>query len=358
MEVKRYRGESMQEAMFKVKADLGPEAIILHRRKLKKGGFMGFFGKKMVEIVATVEDEKKENNSEEYLKLQDELAQMKDMMSNVLQELETKSLSGSYQNLPPSLQEVADKLLAKGVKNKLATDILTSLTKKADPYQLEESEEVKSLLVKEIEQRLSPVAPLQLNNTSKVVALIGPTGVGKTTTIAKLAAKFNLMEQKEVALVTADTYRIAAVEQLKTYSEIIGVPLEVVFTPSDLVKAIERFADKDLVLIDTAGRSQQNKMQMSELTALMENAEIDETYLVLSATTKLADLRDVVLKFKSVDIDKFIFTKLDETNALGTILNITEEFEIPLSYISNGQNVPEDIKVVDPKQIADNFLKE
>ncbi|SDB99262.1 MULTISPECIES: flagellar biosynthesis protein FlhF [unclassified Candidatus Frackibacter] len=356
MEVKRYRGENMQEAMFKVKADLGADAIILHTRKFKKGGFLGFFGKKIVEVIATID---KQEENQKYEKLQQELNQMKQMMNNFLNELESKQLTASYNHLPESLQQITDKLLTCGVKEELATEILRSITDELEPQDFGDHSKTKEILATELEKRLAKVSPVELDSkTPKVVALIGPTGVGKTTTIAKLAANFNLIKNKNVALITADTYRVAAVEQLKTYSEIIGSSLEVVFTPSELNRSIDKFMDKDIVLIDTAGRSQKNQMQMSELNALIDSAKIDEKYLVLSATTKFNDIIDIILNFESIGIDKFIFTKLDETNNLGILLNVVEEFDKPLSYITNGQNVPEDIEVLDPKKIVDNFLKE
>ncbi|MGM0470708.1 MAG: flagellar biosynthesis protein FlhF, partial [Bacillota bacterium] len=174
----------------------------------------------------------------------------------------------------------------------------------------------------------------------------------------KLAANFSLIEDREVGLVTADTYRIAAVEQLKTYSEIIDVPLEVVYNSNELTTALQRFSDKDLILVDTAGRSQNNKMHMSELNALLAKIDVDETHLVLSANIKYNDLLDIIANFREVKLDKFIFTKLDETNNLGVIYNLLEEFELPLSYIADGQDVPEDIEIFAPQKLIDNFLKE
>ncbi|SJZ64566.1 flagellar biosynthesis protein FlhF [Selenihalanaerobacter shriftii] len=356
MQVKRYRGENMQEAMFKVKADLGADAIILHTRKLNKGGFLGFFGKKIVEVVATLD---KKESDEEYERLQDELHQMKQMMGNLLNELETKQLNSSYDHLPEVLRKMIDKLLNQGVKEEIVMDILKSINEELTPQEFNNQDRIKEVIASDIKKRLKQTSPLILHDKQpKVVALLGPTGVGKTTTIAKLAADFSLVKNKDVALITADTYRIAAVDQLKTYSEIIGAPLEVVFSVNELNQAIDKFSDKDLILIDTAGRSQKNQMQMSELSTLLENANVDENYLVLNLTTKLSDIIDIILKFQKVGIDNLVFTKLDETRGLGTILNVIDEFDIPVSYIADGQNVPEDIEAIDPQKVVDIFLKE
>jgi flagellar biosynthesis protein FlhF len=357
MEVKRYRGENMQEAMFKVKADLGADAIILHTRKFKKGGFFGFFGRKIVEVIATVEEEKE---NREYKELQNELNQMKNMMNSLMDELESNQLNGiDYNQFPEVMQKIAKKLLKQGANGYVVNKILKSITEELAPEDLKDKDRMRSLLVAELKGRLNDISPLEISNSNpKVIALVGPTGVGKTTTIAKLAANFNLMDNKDVALITADTYRIAAVDQLKTYSEIIGAPLEVIFNANELKEAIDKFINKDLILIDTAGRSQKNQMHMSELSALLEKVRIDEKYLVLSVTTKFNDIKDIISKFQDINIDKFILTKLDETEAVGTILNIVEEFNIPLSYMTNGQNVPEDIELIDPQKLVDVFLKE
>lgn len=359
MEVKRYRGENMQEAMFKVKADLGSDAIILHTRKFKEGGFLGLFGKEMVEVVATIEDEVHNTKDKEKQKVESELNQVKQMMGNVLQKLEENKLQSSYNNLPENLKEVVDKLLAQGITDELITEILIGVNDKLGPKEIEDKEIIMSSFAEEIKTRLNPVSPITLSDQeSKVVAFIGPTGVGKTTTVAKLAADFNLRKNKDVGLITADTYRIAAVEQLKTYSEIINVPLEVVYNSTELEQALDKFAAKDLVLVDTAGRSQNNEMHMSELDALLAKIDVAEKHLVLSAITKFRDLLDVILSFQQIGLDKFIFTKLDETKDLGMLVNIIDQFDAELSYITNGQNVPEDIEVFKPEKIVNSLLEE
>ncbi|MBM7623503.1 flagellar biosynthesis protein FlhF [Sporohalobacter salinus] len=359
MEVKRYRGENMQEAMFKVKVDLGTEAIILHTRKFKEGGFLGLFGKEKVEVVAALEDESCNNRSKEEQQLQSELSQVKQMMRDVLKELEENKLQTSYNNLPDKLKEIVDKLLTRGVKEELVTKISTLVNDRLNSQEIKNSEMITKLFSEEIKARLNRGSPIQFPaQGSKVVALIGPTGVGKTTTVAKLAADFSLKENKDVALITADIYRIAAVDQLKTYSEIIDVPLEVVYDPDELQQALNKFASKDLVLIDTAGRSQNNEMHMSELNALLDRINGVEKHLVLSATTKYRDMLDVILSFQQVGLNKIIFTKLDETKNLGMTLNITNQFEAKLSYITNGQNVPEDIEIFKPEKIVNSLLEE
>ena len=191
----------------------------------------------------------------------------------------------------------------------------------------------------------------------KIVALIGPTGVGKTTTLAKIAAKFVLEEGAKVALITADTYRISAVEQLKTYSDILGLPLEIVYNPQALQEAIEKHQDKQLILLDTAGRSQYNAYQMKELSELL-NIDADiEKHLVMSATTKTSDGLELLDNFSLCKPDRVIFTKVDETKTHGIILNILHRRKAALSYLTNGQSVPDDIEPASIEKLAELLLR-
>lgn len=190
------------------------------------------------------------------------------------------------------------------------------------------------------------------------VALVGPTGVGKTTTVAKLAANFALREKFRVALITADTYRIAAVEQLKTYADLIGIPIEVIYSPQELTGALQRHQDKHLVLIDTAGRSPANQPQMIELENLLAVDLSIEKHLVLSATTKFTECLDAVRRFKTANPQKYLFTKIDEACNLGTVLSLMHHDPKPLSYITTGQNVPDDIEPANPQRLTNLMLRE
>ena len=182
--------------------------------------------------------------------------------------------------------------------------------------------------------------------------------MGKTTTLAKIAARFVLERGVSAALITADTYRISAVDQLKTYSDIIGMPLEIVYTPGELSKAIRKHRSKDLILIDTAGRSQHNTYQMKELQDLLEVNSHIEKHLVMSATTRYRDAAEILAKFSSCGPDRIIFTKTDETGSVGLILNLLHEKKIPLSYLTNGQSVPDDIGPASAGKLAELLLRE
>lgn len=196
----------------------------------------------------------------------------------------------------------------------------------------------------------------------KIVFFIGPTGVGKTTTIAKIASKFKLEEHAKVAFITSDTYRIAAVEQLNTYASIISCPVSVVYSADELEECLEEYKDYDLILVDTAGRSHKAEEQMDELASLIEKTrqksdEFDiDLYLTLSVTTKSKDLVSIVNRYQDIKDWAVIFTKLDETCSLGNILNIRMITEAPLSYTTSGQNVPNDIEVIDKQALAKQLL--
>ncbi len=191
----------------------------------------------------------------------------------------------------------------------------------------------------------------------KFVMLIGPTGVGKTTTCAKIVAN-NWRNERKVGFITADTYRLEAVSQLKAYANIMRVPIEVVNKPEDLGKTIEKFRDKDLVLMDTAGRSPKNREQMDELKSYVSSKGDDmETILVLSATSKISVLHETIEKFEQIGFDSIIITKIDETSSLSSLLSIFKKYPYPFYYITTGQSVPDDIEICTETMLAEIFMK-
>ena len=209
-----------------------------------------------------------------------------------------------------------------------------------------------------LEEHLKFSNGIKLNRHGpRIVAVLGTTGVGKTTTLAKIAAKYMLEKKIEAVLVTADTYRISAVEQLKTYSDILSLPLEIVYSPEELSAVIERHKHRDLILIDTAGGSRQSAEQMNELKNLLGVRSRIEKHLVLSATTKLTDARAMIERFSGVEPERVIITKIDETGTLGLILNLLKDSNLMLSYFTTGQGVPEDIELANANILTDLILK-
>jgi flagellar biosynthesis protein FlhF len=245
-------------------------------------------------------------------------------------------------------------LLARGVCRKMAAALIGAVVRECEPAVLRDERVFRERLAFEIRRAVRVTGGIALQGGScRRIAICGATGVGKTTTIAKLAGQFcGVRERARVALITADTYRIAATEQLRTYANIMGVPLAVADEPAAMRKAVRDFADYDLVLIDTAGGSQFNLEQINELKVLLQSAQPHETMLAVSAGTPLEDMRDVLRNFLCLSPGALLFTKIDETRHYGAMLSLLWESGLPLSYLSIGQNVPDDITVATGGKLA------
>ena len=279
--------------------------------------------------------------------LQNELAQMKAMLVQVVSKEKTPEDEVTLQQALKQ-QEVEPDIIDDVVLQLPAESILAD---KDTPLALDS-------LTKYLADNVPMADGLELKSRKrKIAALLGPTGVGKTTTLAKIAAQCVLEKGISTAFITADTYRISAVEQLKTYADILGLPIAIVYTPDELKEAIQKFRQKQLILIDTAGRSQHNRRQMAELKDFLAVNQNIEKYLVLSATTKNEDAKDIMDKFSVCKPDKVIFTKTDETKSLGVILNILRKKTMRLSYLTNGQSVPDDIVPAQAGKLAELFLR-
>ncbi|MDF2635437.1 MAG: flhF [Pelosinus sp.] len=301
-----------------------------------------------LQIKPIEENESSTEKDDKILKLQQELDNMKKMLEQVINAVPQNKVE---------TMSLFDALTENEVDSKIAEEIVTNILDEAVLNNKDLPETV-DFLADYFEQALRPARGIDIGaDQTKIVALIGATGVGKTTTIAKIAANFVLDKACSVALITADTYRISAVEQLKTYSDIIGVPLEIVYSPDELRLAIDKHRDKQLILIDTAGRSQHNEFQLEELKCLLAVVPDIEKHLVLSATTKYKDAVDILRKFSLCEPDKVLFTKVDETSTVGAIINLVHQYPITLSYITNGQSVPDDIVVADSKELAKLLLR-
>lgn len=284
---------------------------------------------------------------EEIKDLQNQLEEMKSMLMEMSRNKGKEDAVPTLQSAMQA-QEVTDRVMQDMISKLNGTEILAPRN----------SIKAAGALEKYIRKAIRVANGITLySNRPKVVALIGPTGVGKTTTLAKIAARFVLEQGARVALITADTYRISAVEQLKTYSDILGLPLEIVYNPDALRRAIEKHKDKQLILIDTAGRSQYNEYQMKELSGLLSIDADIEKHLVMSATTKTSDGIELLENFSICQPDRVIFTKVDETGTHGIILNILHRRKVALSYVTNGQSVPDDIEPASVERLAELLLR-
>ena len=250
---------------------------------------------------------------------------------------------------------VFDQLRNNEVTEENAREIMSEIDKKQG-LQLDD---LLASIYQKIVLKLGQIRTIELTEEKpKVVFFIGPTGVGKTTTIAKLASKFKLENKCRLAIITADTYRVAAVEQIRTYANILSVPVNVVYNAEEMKQAIEKYKDYDLIFVDTAGRSHKNEEQREDVKNLLESIQEynREIYLVVSATTKYRDLVKITQTYSDISNYRLLFTKIDETGALGNLLNIRMLTKEPLSYTTFGQNVPDDIGVTDVQYIAKQLL--
>lgn len=425
MRVKRYIVDSMPEALEKIRADLGKEAVILNSKPVKTGGLFGMFGKMRIEVIAAVDERVAENEQSQrpsmnrpmgaatrvqtgaytakqaYRKggnlqnpVRDNVVAVQERESlpaagvkkAVLQPEQTNraakaaepgtAVAGSdalasevrdmrqmfqkllvhdlSKQLPEPVQAMRARLLEQGVAEDITAEILRQLMEKGGATPDWQEEEARVACREIISGMLAANQQLsaRLGRSIQYAFFFGPTGVGKTTTIAKLAANSMLKEKRKIGFITADTYRMAAVEQLKTYANILNVPMEVVFHPKEMAAAMERLSDCDLIFVDTAGRNFRSDEYVQGIRELVEHGKNSVNYLVLSLTSKYADMKAIIQNFAEVPIKQVIFTKADETQSFGNMLNVTEEMQLPFSYITTGQNVPDDIVVATPALVT------
>ncbi|MFU1792389.1 flagellar biosynthesis protein FlhF [Paenibacillus azoreducens] len=286
-------------------------------------------------------------------KLLAELQEMKAWMAKISRQ------SAMQRTLPDELQSLQDRLIQQEIEPCIIEDWIGSAYEhwEENGRQLDGAE-MEAYIRNQIASFLSERFGGGIAGETKVVYVAGPTGVGKTTTIAKMAAEQLFRHHRKVGFITSDTYRISAVEQLRTYASILNVPLEVVQSPGDMQRAMQRLSYCDLILMDTAGRNYRNELLVSELQSLFSPVEKSETYLVLSLTSKGQDMKKITEHFNRYGLDKVIFTKLDETGSYGSIINLIHEYPLQLSYMTNGQNVPDDLLLPEELMVSNLLLGE
>lgn len=364
----------MAEVLAQVKRELGRDAIILNTRTLARGGVLGLGAQPHVEITAVSEVSDlpeplrrgilakrsrwtgKADGAATSMtpavttagpaganRLLSEVGALRHMVEDLVRE----SRRQRQPDLPQHLYDAYVKLVENDVAEEIAHELVEAVRGELTGDSLHDPRAVRAKLAEKMEAMLPVGGGIRpkCGGEPTIIALIGPTGVGKTTTTAKLAANLCLREHRRVGLITIDTYRIAAVEQLKTYAAIIDVPLEVVMTPAQLKRAVDRLSDRDVILIDTAGRSQRDSAKIRELQEFFEAVKPDEIHLVLSSTCSEAVLTQAIQQFGEVGVNRVIFTKLDEAIGFGVVLACVKKAEAELSYVTTGQDVPDDICV-------------
>jgi len=420
MDLQTFKATTMAEALQQVKSQLGHDAVILHTRTYQLRQWLGLRRREMVEVTAgrglnfvrrprqaaaanpavgsrsnqaigatgrgliygpgagragsaiptALASTAPRDQMEGARALMDTPAVGNALMIGVGQDMaalkkmvEKLVFENSKLNLPKLPEELLEhytNLIQNEVAEELAQEILRTLQKELRPEYLTQEKYVRERLADHIEKLIPSSGPITRKSTPgpHVLALIGPTGVGKTTTLAKIAANLKLKEGHRVGLITLDTYRIAAVDQLKRYADIIGSPLKVVGNPEELREAMATMDRMDFVLIDTAGRSPNDIMKLNELRELLGSIKPDEVHLVLSSTGSPACIELAVQRFSEVRVDKVIFTKLDEAVHVGVVLNVMRKLNKSLSYVTTGQNVPNDIELGRGRMVARMIIGE
>jgi len=410
MALKTFTGETMQEAMAKVKANVGDEALIVSSREIKKKTLTS---PGLYEVVIEIENEMKPSKSSKRIvnefnnqKTEDVLLKISEAAKKINTLSQNNNIDTHFENkhkttnvvevkeLQKEIQEIANtmKLLQTTIwdLNSCKRENLVIPPEFSEIYAIAKNsgiykshlDEIMMLTLKHmpLKMRKSPVTIKRYFNTllrriipirqereismgsKKIMMFVGPTGVGKTTTIAKLAARYAFQKHRKykVGIITLDTYRIGAVEQLMTYARMMKLSIEAVVDPGDFVEALNRLRNNDIILIDTVGSSQHDKEKVDKINSFLgvnTFASIDVN-LVLSATTKYEDLKDIYNNFSILPIDTLVFTKLDETLKIGNIFSLIYDEKKPISYFSIGQEVPDDLIVASSEHLVDNMLKD
>jgi flagellar biosynthesis protein FlhF len=382
MAAKIFKAKSIQEAIGMIKAEMGPEAMILSTRRLPRG-VRNPYGTDMFEVIAappgTVIEksvpkaaEELDDGIDKWLTrdtdvkipavepglslegLRSELVTIKDMLFLFNQ---TGAMPDFLQMHPEFLN-----LYARLVRAGISEKHVGQLMKKAGGFSggvKISAEQIAKNIIREIFSLVQVCDPFSANNgTRQVAAFIGPTGVGKTTTIAKLSAELSLKRKKRVGIISIDSYRIGAVEQLRTYADIMGLPCLPAFSAEDFQHALGRMENRDIILVDTAGQSHLDMDRMRELGRLMAGETDINNHLVLSATIKREDMQEAAKNFSTLAPRSYVFTKVDETRTRGGLIDLVMDMSLPVSYITNGQRVPEDIMGATQKRILQLVIGE
>ena len=376
MRIKTFEAPTMHEALCLVKGEFGEDAVVLNTKHIKTGGLLGLGGAGKVEIMAAIDDSEvqpRETTPAVATAVAEKYPVVENIPTPVMTPIAARVYAEASTNSVDTESEITQlrtelKELSSIVKGLLSAPAATSNTIKLDKpllLRLGISEELAHGALSDCLALDDPIAlasalaakmqaftaPPALDG-HQVIALVGPTGVGKTTTLAKLAAKFSLEQGKKVALVTADTYRIGAVEQLRTYARIMGIPLEIALTPEEVAAGVEKHSDKDIILIDTVGRSQQSEDHLAELKSFIDAAHPTQTHLVVAASLAQDVQSEVVEKFTALSPTHLVVTKLDESRNRGCLVNLPIKTGLGISCLTAGQNVPQDLDFAEAGRIA------
>jgi len=361
MDIRTFEARTMKEALAQVRAELGPEAVILQSREVRKRRLFGMAGTQGIEITAgtgmsladkPVAPDAATNSQTQINEIHGQLKSLRGMVEDLCHRKKSPT-----PDLPPALVSVYTRLVEGDVHEPIASGLVCQMRDELSRVELAQPGTLRNRLVELVRGCLNVSGPIVCESgRCKVVALVGPTGVGKTATVAKLAANFKLRQQLRVGLVTADTFRIAAVEQLRTYAEIIDAPIKVASSPREMAEALAEFSELDLVLVDTVGRSPRDELRIKELKAFLQEAATAEVHLVLSAVTSAGSLLTAIERFSAIGASRLLFCKIDEAASLGGIISSVVRTGQPVSYLGDGQGVPENIDIADAGELAEQIV--
>lgn len=378
----------MQEAIRKINNEFGPDAVILENKPVRKKGIAGLFQKKMIEVVAAYEPSQAKKQppvkkatpakpeppaaekpveaappvkppapapQPETQLLNKQVQELKDVMKDFTDKIRIVGGDSSALTYSSEVQDIYNSMMERDVQEDICKDIALQ----TQTIQSRREVDAKTVAQQLILDRLGEPMPLKLKKYKQnVILFAGPTGAGKTTTLAKLAGRLKFKENLEVGLINTDTYRVGAMEHIRIYSEIMDIPLHMAYNAEELTQALQTLSDKDVVLIDTAGKSARDSGYLKELQALIDASHADEVFLVLSAVTGSKACRDMIQHYSFIKDYKLIITKLDEAGVWGNLLNIADYSKKGLSYITIGQNVPDDIREVNTQKLACSIIGE
>ena len=363
MKIRRYFAANMKEGMNRIRRELGSEAVIIYSRWVRGKGLKGLFTPKQLEITAAVEENNSageaEQESAERLwalnfekKIYDEISDLKSTVNRlyVYESVPEEIKKSERQELEKWRNCLEEQEILSELVDEFMEEICESLS-----GEVKLTDEIISLMLRKKLRKRIKAAP---EKTAPIQVFVGPTGVGKTTTLAKIAARYALYQGENVGIITIDHYRIGAIEQLRTYSDITGLSLEAVMSPKDLHRALEKFSGCQRILIDTAGRSTLQTSHIKEIAGYLKDLPPAEIFLVISATTKAKDLKLITENFSTLAYNRLIYTKLDETNTFGVLLNGNYLTNHPIVYMANGQGVPDDIFLADADKLSSLILGE
>lgn len=369
MQIKKYIAGTLKEASQQMKKELGENAIVLSTRIVDDDPRFG--GKRVFELTAGVEDNydvrtAEQNKPKEVPRQKNFSDELKNLTEKVLtspaaQKKAPRPVEQNLKLVPDAklnykkdfeheLREIADTLLQREVNKRIVDSIIIQLKKYSDFLQ---SSNIDNYVISTISSMI-PTSnfEIQKRQKTKTIVMVGPTGVGKTTCIAKLAVISKILHNLNIGLISLDTYRLGAIDQLKIFSDISNIELRVAYDASEIPGYLNDYRKKDIVFIDTAGRSQNNKELLMDTKNFISTLKPDEVYLVLSTTSTTKNMLDVAEKFKILNYNGIVFTKLDEAVSFGNIINLTTQIGVPVKYLTNGQVIPDDIIAADPEFIA------